>query len=49
METFQEKIQKLIITYIKRTIEEHNSLNISDEKLLYTLKNLLKHDEYDNN
>lgn len=49
METFEERIQKLIITYIKRTVEEHNSLKISDEKLLYTLKNLLKHDEYDNN
>ena len=49
METFQERVQKLIITYIKRAVDEHNSLQCSDEKLLYTLKNLLQHDEYDNN
>lgn len=49
METFQEKVQNLIITYIKQTVADHNNLRISDEKLLYALRNLLKHDEwYDN-
>lgn len=49
METFQEKIQNLIITHVKQTVADHNNLRITDEKLLYTLKNLLRHDEYPNN
>ena len=45
MTQFQENIQSLLVIEIKEIIKKHNNLEITDNALLYCLKQILKYNK----
>ena len=45
MTEFQENIQSLLVLEIKEITKKHNNLEITDNALLYRLKQILKYNK----